>query len=159
MAIRRFVRSRGFVAGAVGALLAAVLFTPAIAGHSTTHNQNQINNNTQINNQQANRLTAQRSTIQGLRIYAVVDSTGTLARGAKVDSVTRVGTGTYEVTFTRDVDGCSWDATVGDPADGSPTIAFPTVALATGTTDTVRVQAFSDAGGNVDSGFHLQVDC
>lgn len=70
MAIRKFARSRGLIAGLVGVFLAGVVFTPAIAGHSTQHNQNQINNNQQINQQQAQRLTNQRGTLSEFKSFA-----------------------------------------------------------------------------------------
>jgi hypothetical protein len=44
-------------------------------------------------------------------LWAVVNLNGTLARGSRVTSVSRLGTGRYEVTFDRNVSGCAYIAT------------------------------------------------
>jgi hypothetical protein len=50
---------------------------------------------------------AESSDDDGGILYAVVDGNGTLARGRRVVSATRLGTGSYEVVFRRDVRKCA----------------------------------------------------
>ena len=61
---------------------------------------------------------------KGLQLWAVVKKDGTLVRGhglAPSNPPTRKeATGIYRVTFNRDVDGCSYQATIGNPDTTSP---------------------------------------
>ena len=52
-------------------------------------------------------------------LAAVVTGTGALIRGNAV-SANRVGTGSYEVIFDRDVSNCVFTATIGGPAGETP---------------------------------------
>ena len=62
--------------------------------------------------------------------YAVVNSSGTLVRGANAVSASRLSTGTYVVTFDADVTGCAHNATVGQP--GSSGSSLPGVVTVAG---------------------------
>jgi hypothetical protein len=91
-------------------------------------------------------------------LFAVVTSTGTLNRGFGATAATRMSAGTYEVVFDRDVIGCSYVATVGNPdlgvTDGTVDLA-PRFMVPAG----VFVQTRDLAGTLADRNFHLQVAC
>jgi hypothetical protein len=101
----------------------------------------------------------------GQNNWAVVESSGTLNRshssaGAVTSSHTAAGQ--YEVSFSKDVSGCAFEATIGDAAAAVPAQGQISVS---GDTDTdspndVYVQTF-DATGAIatDSPFHLYVSC
>lgn len=93
------------------------------------------------------------------REFAVVNSNGTLARGALAASSIRVLTGVYHVTFKNDVRECAYVATVGtsvpnaDQGGGSPR-TFNTG----GNGHTIEVR-IGQQGEAVDRGFHLVIVC
>lgn len=110
-------------------------------------------------------LTTEVTDLQGQNNWAVVSSSGSLVRSSgTVGSVTaaHVGTGQYEVTFSKDVSGCVYEATIGDTATAVPAQGQISVS---GDTDTdnpndVFVQTFDKTGGTAtDSPFHLYVSC
>lgn len=75
--------------------------------------------------------------------YAVVDSIGTLVRGANANSASRLTTGTYVVTFDADVTGCAHNATVGQPGSvGASPPGLVTVAGRSGSAAGVFVQTY-----------------
>jgi len=93
-------------------------------------------------------------------LYAVVDANGTLARGHKAVSATRLGTGAYEVIFRKDVRKCAYVATIG--LSGSAGASLPgeiTVVGRSGNNRGVFVATHSSAGASADLGFHLGVLC
>jgi hypothetical protein len=93
--------------------------------------------------------------------YAVVGYKGELARGTDLTTVSRLGTGRYNVTFPASVSTCSYLATVGDPGNG---IALAPNNVSTGSSsaglNTVYVET-KNPGGGLSSGvpFHLAVIC
>lgn len=90
--------------------------------------------------------------------YAVVRSNGTLARGLDVVSVTRYGTGQYEVIFNRVVSRGAYVATIGDAADCCiPVAGEVSVAPRLGTPNGVFVQTRNSNGTVLDRPFHLHV--
>ena len=94
---------------------------------------------------------------------AVVDSSATVVRHSGASNVTasKMGKGTYEVTFAnKNVTGCAYTATIGDVGKASVPPGFITVSggVANNLTD-VKVQAFDKDGGPADSSFHLYVSC
>ena len=93
-------------------------------------------------------------------VYAVVNANGTLARGHKAVSATRLGTGTYEVVFRKDVRRCAYLATIG--LSGSAGSSLPgeiTVVGRSGNDRGVFVTTHSSGGASADLGFHLAVHC
>jgi hypothetical protein len=93
-------------------------------------------------------------------LYAVVDANGTLARGHKAVSAARLGTGTYEVVFRKDVRRCAYLATIG--LSGSAGASLPgeiTVVGRSGNDRGVFLTTHSSGGASADLGFHLAVHC
>jgi hypothetical protein len=95
----------------------------------------------------------------------VVESNGTLARhGTGVVESKSLFTGAYEVVFDRDVSGCAFEATLGDPSDGGApageigvaTREFP---LFTIKPTAVFVEAYNSSGTATNNPFHLAVLC
>jgi hypothetical protein len=83
----------------------------------------------------------------------------TLVRGSAT-SVTRLGTGRYEVSFRYDVRSCVYTATIGDPTNGlvyNPGLVF----TASGhlSNNGVYVETKNLGGGLTDYPFHLSVHC
>ena len=96
----------------------------------------------------------------GGTLFAVVDANGTLARGRRAVSATRLGTGAYEVVFRRDVRRCAYVATIG--LSGSAGSSLPgeiTVVGRAGNDRGVFVTTHSSGGASADLGFHLTVHC
>lgn len=97
--------------------------------------------------------------INGMR-YAVVDYAGALARSTAGTTLSSVGTGRYNVTFTTSVKNCAYIATVADPANA---LVFNPAGVYTGSGPnayTVYVETKNPAGG-LQAGipFHLSVVC
>jgi hypothetical protein len=93
------------------------------------------------------------------KLWAVVSSTGELARGSGVVSSEKGGTGLYFVKFDKDITACSWIGTVG--TTGFSGIEFGDINIAGKfeTTDTLFVTTFSNGGTSEDKSFHLAVLC
>jgi hypothetical protein len=91
-------------------------------------------------------------------IFAVVNGDGTLARGRGAASAAKLGTGEYEVLFTRDVNQGAFVATIGLSADsGAENPGEIVVNLRAGTTNGVYVQTSNSSGTTEDRSFHLAV--
>lgn len=93
-------------------------------------------------------------------LFAVVDANGSLGRNFRAFSSQRFSTGQYEVVFNRDVSGCAYVATIGNP--GNDTIPLPgeiAVAGRLGDTDAVFIATYNSDGNLADHGFHLAVHC
>ena len=102
--------------------------------------------------------------LQGQNNWAVVDSDGTLARsssnGVSVATHT-VGTGLYEVDFSKDVSGCAFVATLGN-SDSTTTTPVGEIGVTGATTAGgvgVIVQTSDSTGTATDAPFHLFVSC
>jgi hypothetical protein len=94
--------------------------------------------------------------------WAVVASNGTLVRGAGATGASKPATGTYVVTFSRDISACSYTATSLDTASGSSAIyARVEVGAANGlTASQVRVGLINTSTATLsDFGFSLQLRC
>jgi hypothetical protein len=90
--------------------------------------------------------------------FAVVNSTGTLARGRGVVSTTRGATGGYEVIFDTNITGREYIGTVVIP--GIVNLGgFLTTALQNGTTNAVLVNTFNEAGVVADRSFQVELVC
>lgn len=91
---------------------------------------------------------------------AVVDNTGTLARGYHAVGAMRTALGRYQVTFSRDVSACSYTASVGLPGNsGSELFGTVSVAPRAGKPKAIFVQTFEIGGAPADRGFHVIVAC
>jgi len=93
-------------------------------------------------------------------LWAVVNSDGTLARGAGVESVTPDTEGNYIVGFVKDVTLCAYTATLGSSGStGVPVDGTATVVGAFDQPSGVYVTTYNQAGAETDRGFHLLVTC
>jgi hypothetical protein len=89
-------------------------------------------------------------------LFAVVDQAGTLVTGNRVSGVTHIGTGQYEVTFTRDVSACAYVATTANAY--SQALQAYTAGGHLGSQG-VYVETKNQGGGLTDGPFHLVVVC
>jgi hypothetical protein len=90
---------------------------------------------------------------------AVVNSDGSLARGAHATGSIGFGSGNFEVDFDRDVTQCAYIATIGQAASGTAPPGFITDAARAGNPDGVFVKTRDSSGANVAIQFHLVVAC
>ena len=98
----------------------------------------------------------------GVDLWAVVNNDGVLIRskGAALgDPASKTNTGIYQVFFNRDVRGCSYLVTLGNPATGGPPSGQVTVASHPTNVAGVRVRTENDTGAAADRAFHLAVFC
>lgn len=92
-------------------------------------------------------------------LWAVVNGAdGTIARSFATTSSARFSAGNYEVIFDRDVTGCAYVATVGNPGAGV-TSGYADLAARSGNPNGVFVETRDTAGALADRNFHLQVAC
>ena len=96
---------------------------------------------------------------ESLSHAAVVTAGGAFRRGRGVSSVARTGTGRYQVIFNRDVRGCVYVATVGDPSAAAPGHGTAAVASLGTIITAVAVRTFNENGVLANRGFHLIVSC
>lgn len=93
-------------------------------------------------------------------LHAVVNGgNGSLARGNGVVASVRAGTGTYAVTFDRNVSGCAYSATIGNPVDGTPPTGQITATPLNSNANAVYVTTHLSDGTLSDRPFHLAVTC
>ena len=86
---------------------------------------------------------------ESLSHSAVVTAGGTFRRGRGVASVARTGTGRYQVIFNRDVRGCVYVATVGDPSAAGPPAGTAVGARASRRTSTAwRCARYNSSGAS-----------
>lgn len=90
---------------------------------------------------------------------AVVTAGGAFRRGRGVSSAARTGTGRYQVIFNRDVRGCVYVATVGDPSAAAPGHGTAVVASLGTNVAGVVVRTFNEQGALANRSFHLVVSC
>jgi hypothetical protein len=98
----------------------------------------------------------------GLNLWAVVNNDGLLVRGrgqAAGDPVGRTNTGIYHVIFNRDVRGCAYLATLGNPGTGGPPAGEVSVASHPANVNAVRVRTANPNGAVADRPFQLAVTC
>jgi hypothetical protein len=92
--------------------------------------------------------------------WAVVLGNGAGVRGGALVRTTRFGPGRYEVQFARNVAGCAYTASIGDPANAL--VYYPGwIFTASGHLGTsgVYVETKNPGGGLQDYPFHLAVTC
>lgn len=92
------------------------------------------------------------------RLWAVVDSDGTLARQSGATDVDRTAAGRYEVTFDRDVSDCAYVASIGTSTTATPAGGETGVSQGNDPND-VFVRNRDSDGTFADRGFHLAVHC
>lgn len=97
--------------------------------------------------------------LEDARFAVVQASSPVLVRGKNVVSATRLGTGAYEVVFDRDIRGCAYVATPGNPAGGNPTSGQIAVAQRNNNVNAVYVDTRDSDGVLADRFFHLVVVC
>jgi hypothetical protein len=94
-------------------------------------------------------------------MWAVVSnngSTAAVARSTPGVSAAREDTGVVAVTFPRNVSGCAWTATQGNPGNSVVLDDFATV-RGDGISTQVLVVTYAPNGDQVDASFHLLVTC
>jgi hypothetical protein len=91
-------------------------------------------------------------------LFAVVNASGTALAGSGVIGVTHLATGTYDVTFNRDVSGCAFSATVGARNGGVAGDPEISANAASGPTPDVVVATFNGSTPN-DRSFNVSVFC
>jgi hypothetical protein len=93
-------------------------------------------------------------------MFAIIDADGSIKRGMHVVSATRLGLGTYEVIFVRDVRRGAYFATAG--GQGYSGVPLPAAISVNGRAIDPRgvlVYVTSLSGDPQDSAFHLLVIC
>jgi hypothetical protein len=93
------------------------------------------------------------------RLWAVMNASGSISRGAGTVSAGRLGAGTYEVIFNQNVTNCAFAGSVGGAADDPGNPGAVATARRTGNANGVRVETRNLAGALTDRGFHLLVVC
>ncbi|HEY2354192.1 MAG TPA: hypothetical protein VGH79_04755 [Gaiellaceae bacterium] len=93
-------------------------------------------------------------------MWAVVSNSGSPAvvRSTPGVTVSSGGTGNVNVTFPRDVSGCAWTATQGNPGNTFVDHNFATV-RGSGNSTQVEVITWNESGSQVNAGFHVLVTC
>jgi hypothetical protein len=90
---------------------------------------------------------------------APANAAAAIVRGRGALSVTRVVNGSFIVTFNRDITGCTWLATYGQPNNGFVDARWATVRGRAGA-DQVGVVLRNQNGAQVDgAGFHVAAFC
>jgi hypothetical protein len=89
-------------------------------------------------------------------LFASVSQSGSLVAGSPGTSVTSIGTGQYEVTFSQDVTGCAYVATT---INAYSQALQATVASGHLSNDGVYVETKNQGGGLTAGPFNLVVDC
>jgi hypothetical protein len=93
------------------------------------------------------------------RLWAVVNGTGSIARGAGTTSAGRLGAGVYEVVFGQNVSNCVFVASVGDSGEGTGLSGAAMTSRRAGNANAVRVETKNLAGAAADRAFHVVVVC
>jgi hypothetical protein len=93
-------------------------------------------------------------------LWAVVNSSGAIVRSSGTTGSLHLGpTGEYEVDFNRNLTGCAYTATIGDPAHGTPVTGFIGVAAREGVPNGVYVETHNSAVALTNMAFQLAVFC
>ena len=92
-------------------------------------------------------------------LSAVVNSDGTIARGAGATAASQLAKGEYEVDFDRDVSGCAYISTAGSATAGAIAYGQSDVAPRNGNANGVYVETLASDGTYYSIAFHLIVFC
>jgi hypothetical protein len=87
--------------------------------------------------------------------YAVVNSSGTVARGSGVASATRVSTGRFNITFTRSVKNCAHVVSLATTTAGKAVVS----AHPSPTNKVLQVYTFGPTGTAANQNFTVLVSC
>lgn len=93
------------------------------------------------------------------RLWAVVNASGSIHRGAGTTSAGRLGLGVYEVVFGQNVTGCVFVASVGDSGEATGATGVAMVTRRAGNPNGVRVETRTLGNVLADRAFHLIVVC
>ena len=94
------------------------------------------------------------------RLWAIINASGSIARGVGVTSAGRMGLGQYEVIFAGDVQNCVYNVSVGDPTNlTGGTVGYAMAGRRPNNGNGVRVNTRNAQGGAADRNFHLLVVC
>lgn len=104
-------------------------------------------------------VTAAAAPLEAARFAVVQSLPPVLVRGKNALSATRLAAGNYEVVFDRDIRGCAYVGSAGNPGGGNPTSGQIAVAQRNGNANAVYVDTRDSAGNSVDRFFHLIVVC
>src|SRR5687767_14038823 len=96
------------------------------------------------------------ATASAANFAANVSAAGTLLGGANVSSVTWLGTGQYEVTFTANVSACAYVATTVNAYSQALQVYTASGHLSP---NGVYVETKNQGGGLTNGPFHLAVNC
>jgi hypothetical protein len=108
----------------------------------------------------ATKASAQESSTTLSTLWVVARADGSVVRSSGLTGLLRTSPGKYEVLFRRDVSGCAYTATVGDP--GNQRVNNRGLVFTAGGHQSnagVYVETKNLAGGLADYPFHLAVDC
>lgn len=86
--------------------------------------------------------------------FAVIAATGNVTSSSGVSAGTRPSTGTYEVTFTRPVNGCAFLVTLRGANPGQASVAPKA-----GSSTVLTVFVFSRTGAKENRAFNMAVQC
>jgi hypothetical protein len=147
----------------LGVLLVAALALPALAKKGGGGGESQKGGLPALEDR-VDALEARIVTLEGQNNWAVVSSAGAVVRSFPSTGVTatQIATGQYEVTFTQDVSGCAYVATIGDTAHAIPTQGQISVSgdVDSDNPNDVFVQTFDRLGlVATNLPFHLYVSC
>lgn len=93
-------------------------------------------------------------------MFAVVNTDGTLARGYGVSTTLKQSTGSYRVTWNRDIDTCAFFGTLGNAGGGFPPIGIIGITFSdTAQLDDIYIETRDAAGASADASFHVQAVC
>ena len=92
--------------------------------------------------------------------WASVDSAGVIDRcfGCTGTGTSKLGTGVYEIGFTRDITSCGYNGTTGAPTTSVQT-GFTSIAQRAGNVNGLFIETFSPAGALADRGYYVSVYC
>jgi hypothetical protein len=112
-----------------------------------------------LNADKVDDLSSEQIVAEAKPLWAVVTSTGAVARNHGVVGATQLATGEYAVGFNRDVSKCAYAGTIGSPDATDPVAGEIGVAQQSGNPAAVRVFTRGSAGALNDRAFHLTVTC
>jgi hypothetical protein len=94
-------------------------------------------------------------------LWAVINADGTIARsdGAGPATTGKLATGQYEVGFFRNITGCAYQVTIGQPGAGSASPGEVTMASRSGNINGVFVTTHDSTGALADRPYHVVVTC
>jgi hypothetical protein len=139
----------------------AVNATHATSADSATHATSADSATTAGNASQLGGSPASSYELTNNIMWAVIGNNGataTVLRSSPGVTAARNATGNVSVTFPRDVSGCGWTATQGNPGNTGVSGDFATV-RGDGTSTDVEVITWNTTPSQIDVGFHVLVTC